>query len=103
MEKGIKGKLVKEKQEMAKRKDKLKFGFLEAKADRRIFALLFIEFAISVAIALSIYFYLDPETNVVPFPYSIITFIVLMALLALVFHKTKEFRKERETKSHATS
>jgi len=65
MKERIKGKVIKEKELMVKRKDKLKFNFFEAKADVRIFAMLFIEFVISVAIALSIYFYLDPEVNLV--------------------------------------
>lgn len=104
MKERIKGKVIKEKNEMVKRKDKFKFGFLEAKADRRIFAMLFVEFIISIAIALSIYFYLDPEVKVeelknVPFYLKLIAFIVLMGLLAIVFHKTKEFREERKTHS----
>ena len=109
----VKGKVTKEKQEMVKRKDKLKFGFLEAKQDRRIFAMLFIEFAISVAIALSIYFYLDPEVNLIQFKVfegmpdylvfilKLVSFVFLMALLAVIFHKTKEFREERKTKTQS--
>ncbi|MBU2101073.1 hypothetical protein KKG83_03125 [Candidatus Micrarchaeota archaeon] len=92
----IKERLVKEKQELVNDKNRIKETLSEGKQDKRIFALLFVEFAISVAIALSIYFYLDPETNVVPFPLSVFVFGVLMFLLAVVFHKTKEFRIERK-------
>ncbi len=95
----IKEKVLKEKNHLIKKKDELKFGFFEAKKDTRIFALLFVEFLISVAIAVSIFFYLDPETDIVPFPWGIPIFIVLMVLLAMVFHKTKEFREERKSKA----
>jgi len=92
----IKEKLVKEKQKVVDKKNKVKKGFAEAKQDTRIFALLFIEFIVSLAIALSIYFYLDPETNIVPFPLNVVVFIGLMVVLYFVFHKTKEFREERK-------
>jgi sodium--glutamate symport carrier gltS len=95
----LKERLVKEKQELIKDKEHIKETFREGKKDKRIFALLFVEFLISIAIALSIYFYLDPETNVVPFPLSVLVFGVLMFLLAVVFHKTKEFRDERNRKN----
>ncbi len=96
MKEKVKGKIIKEKNQIIKRKNKLKHGFFEAKEDPRIFALLFIEFSISIAIALSIYFYLDPEANIVPFPYGIIIFAGLMFLLAMVFHNTKGFREKRK-------
>ncbi|MFH1663938.1 MAG: hypothetical protein ABH986_03970 [archaeon] len=98
----IKEKISKEKNELISKKDRLKKDFSEAKQDKRIFALLFIEFVISIAIALSIYFYLDPETNVVPFPLGFFVFAGLMVLLYFVFHKTKEFREERKLKAHAS-
>jgi hypothetical protein len=95
----IREKLSKEKQKLLEKKDKVKKTFNEGKEDKRIFAMLFVEFVISVAIALSIYFYLDPEINVVPFPLNLFVFAALMFLLALVFHKTKEFRTERAARN----
>ena len=92
----IKEKLAKEKQKIVDEKNKVKQGFKEGKQDTRIFAMLFIEFIVSLAIALSIYFYLDPETNIVPFPLNVVVFIGLMVILYFVFHKTKEFREERK-------
>jgi len=94
----IKEKISKEKNQLVEKKDEFKTGFAEAKKDKRIFAMLFVELVVSIAIALSIYFYLDPETNVVPFPLNIPVFIGLMVLLYFVFHKTKEFREERKIK-----
>ncbi len=91
----IKEKISKEKSNLIQKKDFFQEAFSEAKKDPRIFAMLFIEFIISVAIAVSIYFYLDPEKNIVPFPLNIAVFAGLMVLLALVFHKTKEFRVAR--------
>ncbi len=93
----IKEKLFQEKQELIEKKDKVKKTFFEGKKDNRIFALLFVEFIVSIAIALSIYFYLDPEINVISFPLNLVVFGGLMLLLALVFHKTKEFREYRKT------
>jgi membrane protein implicated in regulation of membrane protease activity len=100
----IKEKISKEKSELIRKKNKLMRDFSEAKKDTRVFALLFIEFAVSVAIALSIYFYLDPEVEIkelrnVPFYLKLIAFIALMFLLAMLFHKTKEFREERKSKN----
>jgi len=105
MKEQIKRKLLKEKNEMVKRKNNLEPGLVQARQDKRILALLFVEFIISLAIALSIYFYLDPGVEIaqlreVPFYLKFIAFLVLMGLLAMVFHKTKEFREERKTQPH---
>ncbi len=92
----IKEKISKEKTELINKKNRLKADFAEAKQDTRLFAILFIEFALSMAVVLSIYLYLDPETNLVPFPLNIISFAFLMILMYFVFNKTKEFREERK-------
>ncbi|MBU1120579.1 MAG: hypothetical protein ABIE23_05570 [archaeon] len=87
---------VKEKGRNAKEK------VIEAKNDPRIIALVMLEVMLSVIIAFSVYFYLDPTRNFsvfpeVVFPFNLIAFIALFAVFIYIFNLTKEFRKERET------
>lgn len=66
----------------------------DIKEDRRNLAILCIEFVLVVLIALIIYFYLDPETSVVVFPYSILLFALFGVAVFWVYHWTSHFRTE---------
>ena len=57
-----------------------------------VMALLILEFFFVIAIAVSIYLYLDPETNLVPFPFNLITFVVLVAIMLYLFSQTRAYR-----------
>lgn len=58
-----------------------------------IIALWIAEFAFASVIAISIYVYLDPEVNIVPFPYNIIGFAGLLAFGFLIFSHTEPYRR----------
>ncbi|MCX6800980.1 MAG: hypothetical protein NTZ73_02235 [Candidatus Diapherotrites archaeon] len=51
------------------------------------------EFAFASVIAMSIYVYLDPEVNIVPFPYNFIGFLGLLTFGMIIFSHTKPFRR----------
>ncbi len=62
-------------------------------ANRQIVVLVLLEMLLVFFIAVSIYVYLDPEVNLVPFPWNIIIFGLLLFFMVLVFNKTRYFRE----------
>jgi hypothetical protein len=61
--------------------------------DKEILVLLFTELIFAIAIALAIYIYLDPEVDIVPWPFNYITFFVVLIVGLYFFSKTKPFRE----------
>jgi len=59
--------------------------------NREVVALLFAEFVFAILIATSIYVYLDPDVNFVPWPFNYISFFALLAVGLFLFSKTKPF------------
>ncbi len=75
---------------------RLLFGTIKLKITMttlKIFIFSFTELVFSILIALSIFLYLDPEVNLVPYPYNYISFAVLLILSFVLFSHSKEFRK----------
>jgi membrane protein implicated in regulation of membrane protease activity len=51
---------------------------------------------LAVCIALAIALYLDPDWNVVPFPWNGISFLVLVGVAILIHRRTRPFRIARK-------
>ena len=68
------------------------------KEDPRIVILFLGEMMLAVGIALAIALYLDPEWNVVPFPWNVGTFLVLVGAAILIHRRTRPFRVARGLK-----
>ena len=60
--------------------------------EREVIVLLFVEFIFAIMLAVAIYIYLDPEVNIVPWPWNYITFFVLLIVGLYLFSQTKPFR-----------
>lgn len=76
---------------------RLLFGTIKLKitmTDLKTFIFVFTELVFSVLIALSIFIYLDPEVNLVPYPYNYISFAFLLGIAYILFSHSKEFRKK---------
>lgn len=67
----------------------------QMKADPRVVVLFVGEMMLAVCIALAIALYLDPEWNVVPFPYNVISFLVLLGVAILIHRRTRPYRMAR--------
>lgn len=63
-------------------------------ANRQIVVLVFAELTFALALAFSIYLYLDPEINFFPYPTNIIAFSIVVLYGYLVFSPTKSFRQK---------
>jgi len=61
--------------------------------EREIIVLLFVEFIFAIMLAVAIYIYLDPEVNVVPWPWNYITFFIVLIAGLYLFSRTKAFRE----------
>jgi hypothetical protein len=61
-------------------------------SNRRVIVFVFAELVFAVILAASIYVYLDPELNVVPYPYNYLGFGIFVVVSYLFFSHTKEFR-----------
>ncbi|MDD4250696.1 MAG: hypothetical protein PHX27_00710 [Candidatus ainarchaeum sp.] len=75
---------------------KLVFGTTKQKiveANKEKMVLLFFEFIFAIVLAISIYIYLDPQINWVPWPFNYITFFAILAFGLFLFSKTKVFRE----------
>ena len=68
------------------------FKWSQWKADKRTPVLWAIEILLAVGIGAAIAIYLDPEWNVVPFPWNIIAFLILVGAAIGVHRRTKPFR-----------
>ena len=60
----------------------------------KVLALLFAELIFTVALAASIFLYLDPEINIFPFPTNYLAFFILLVFGYFIFSTTKQFREE---------
>ena len=63
-----------------------------AKDDSRVLALLLLQFIFIMVIVVSIALYLDPDTNIVSFPWNIIGFVLFVAGSFWLYSYTKFFR-----------
>ncbi|MFH0970513.1 MAG: hypothetical protein V1776_03570 [Candidatus Diapherotrites archaeon] len=72
------------------------FKLANLKSDRRIILLQFVEMTLAVLIAASIAIYLDPDWNVVPFPWNGISFIILVGLAISIHRGTRPYRLARK-------
>jgi len=61
--------------------------------DRNVFILIFAEFVFATILALSIFIYLDPEINVVPWPLNFVVFFAILIGGLYLFSLTKQFRE----------
>ena len=61
--------------------------------DKEITVLLFVEFIFAIMLAVAIYIYLDPEVNIVPWPWNYIAFFIVLIFGLYFFSKTKPFRE----------
>jgi len=66
----------------------------KVKEDKRYIMLIILELLLVCVLAASIYLYLDPEVNYVPFPYNYISFILILVGFLWLYTKTKPFRIE---------
>jgi acetyltransferase-like isoleucine patch superfamily enzyme len=69
-----------------------------ANEDPRIIALIFVDFIIAIIIAIGLFVYIDPETNIVPFPLNIIGFAVLITIFLYIYKFTHDFRMSPKVK-----
>jgi len=63
-------------------------------ANRQVYGLYIAELVFVIILAMSIYLYLDPEINIVPFPFNFIGFFAFLLLSAYQFSQTKQFRQQ---------
>ncbi len=63
------------------------------KASRQKTIFVFVEVAYAVILAIAIFIYLDPEINLVPYPWNYIGFVIFLGLGLLLFSHTKDFRQ----------
>lgn len=76
----------------------LGYKWAQMKHDPRIVVLFMGEMMLAVCVALAIALYLDPDWNVVPFPYNVVSFLVLMGVAILIHRRTRPFRLARKLK-----
>ena len=69
-----------------------KTKLIGAKDDSRVLALLLLQFIFVMVIVVSIALYLDPETNIIGFPWNIIGFVIFVAGSFWLYSYTKFFR-----------
>jgi len=60
-----------------------------AKKEPRIPALLVVEFFLSMILVLATVIYLDPKTNLVPWPYNVIAFLVILGIVVYLYGFSK--------------
>lgn len=65
-----------------------------AKKEPRIPALLIVEFFLSLVLVLATIVYLDPKYNLVPWPYNIFLFLIILGIVVYLYGFSKPFRKE---------
>ena len=76
----------------------LGYKWTQMKNDPRIIVLFVGEMMLAVCIALAIALYLDPDWNVVPFPYNVVSFLVLLGVAILIHRRTRPFRIAQKLK-----
>ncbi len=72
------------------------FKWGQWKSDQRRIVLWIVEMILAVGIGASIAVYLDPEWNVVPFPWNIGAFLILLGMAIWVHGRTKPYRIARK-------
>ena len=75
---------------------KVIFGSAKQKTlgmDREVISVFLFEFVFAIFLAASIYIYLDPDVNIVPWPYNYIAFFAFLAFGIYIFAQTKAFRE----------
>ncbi len=77
-------------------RDVFHFKWTQWKKDPRPLVLFVGEMMLAVCIALAIALYLDPDWNVVPFPWNGISFLVLVGVAILIHRRTRPFRIARK-------
>jgi hypothetical protein len=82
----------------ASARDFLRFKWNSLTSDRRSVILAIVEIILAVCIAAAIAIYLDPEWNVVPFPWNVATFAVLVGVALLIHRRTRPYRVARRLK-----
>ncbi len=65
-----------------------------AKKEPRIPALLIVEFFLSMILVLATIIYLDPKTNLVPWPLNVVLFLIILGIVVYLYGFSKPFRKE---------
>jgi len=60
---------------------------------REVIMFVFAEIVFALVVAISIFLYLDPEINLVPFPLNIVGFAFFLGISLLFFSHTKSFRE----------
>lgn len=65
-----------------------------AKTEPRVPALLVMEFFLVMVLVLATFIYLDPEYNILPWPFNVLVFLAVLAIVAYLYHYSKPFRKE---------
>lgn len=72
--------------------DVLHFEARRIRGDKRIPILWGVELLLSVGLAASIAIYLDPEINVVPFPWNIVAFLLMLGIGVGLHLQTRPYR-----------
>ncbi len=62
--------------------------------NKNVLILLITEFAFATIIAFSIFVYLDPEMDIVPWPYNYVAFFIIFGFGLYLFSQTKVFREQ---------
>ncbi|MDO8538650.1 MAG: hypothetical protein Q7S21_07255 [archaeon] len=73
-------------------KQKLK----HASTDPRVMALIVIELIIVFIVSVGIVVYLDPETNLIPFPWNLLGFAIIIIISAYLYRFTGLYRVEEK-------
>ena len=73
-------------------KQKLK----HASTDPRVMALIAIELVIIFIVCIGIVVYLDPDTNIIPFPWNLLGFAIIIIISAYLYRFTGLYRIEEK-------
>ena|SRR3989338_3346064 len=65
-----------------------------AKKEPRIPAILILEFTLSMALVLATIIYLDPNYNIIPWPWNIFLFLGVLGIVVYLYAFSEPFRKE---------
>jgi hypothetical protein len=66
-----------------------------AKKEPRIPLLLIVEFFLSMVLVIATIVYLDPKYNLVPWPYNIVLFLIILGIVVYLYGFSKAFREEK--------
>lgn len=62
--------------------------------NQNVLIVLITEFVFAIILAFSIFVYLDPEIDIVPWPYNYVAFFAILAIGLYLFSQTKVFREQ---------